>query len=108
MTVKTKQTTEHEIQIPIPFFRKKVEGTFTEYLAMLSEDYVHGACNSKNTSYVEIRPKWVKEGDIVTAINEWEPIAETEFLSAYNNILSSLSLKPSLVNNPDDLKEVNI
>lgn len=112
MIIKTKQTTEHEIEITIPFFRKRIEHGFSEYLAMLTEGHVNTISQSEHSQMIGIQPKWVKEGDIVKAFREWEEITEEEFLNAHKSALSSLSLEPTLVSvpaaDPNDIAQVNI
>lgn len=108
MIIKTKQTTEHEVEITIPFFRKRVENGFTELFSMLTEGYVHECHEAQESQSVAVRPKWVRESDIVRVYNEWEEISEGEFLTAYRRILYGLSLDPVLTEGADDLKHVNI
>lgn len=106
MIIKTKQTTEHEIEIAIPFFRKRVENGMTELISMLTEGYVHECYESEKSQYVAAKPLWIKEGDIVRAYQQWEEIGEDEFLATYRKILNSLSLDPVLTEQRDDLKDI--
>jgi len=110
--ITTKQTSEHEIEITLPFFRKQVtSASIFEYIAMLSEGWVHKAFSSDSSQSVTVRPLSTEKEDVIRAYNEdckWEPISEEEFLTAYNDIISSLSLKPTLVYavSADDLKDI--
>lgn len=112
MILKTKQTTEHEVEISIPFFRKHTEHGTTEYISMMSEGYVHSVSESQQTIFASVQPLWIKEVDIIKAYNEWEPVTEKEFLEEYKRVLSSLSLEPIVscipAANPDDLKDIPI
>lgn len=111
MLIKTKQTTEHEVEINIPFFRKQVEHGMTSYFAMLTEGYVNKAHSTDESQSVAVSPKWINEDDIVKAykmLGNWVEISENEFLRGYKEIISSLSLEPTLVRNQDDLKNINI
>ena len=109
MILKTTQTTEHEVEITIPFFRKTFKNGMTEYYAMLTEGYVINAYTSDDMQGASIVPLWIKQHEVIKALNEGVEISEQEFLTEYKRIISSLSLEPTLTetsNNPDDLKGV--
>lgn len=112
MILKSKQTVELDVEIAIPFFRKRAEHGTTEYISMMSEGYVHSVFESQEAIFLSVQPLGIKEIDVIKAINEWEEVSEKEFLSEYKRILSSLSLEPALVNipaaDPNDLAGVNI
>lgn len=106
MKITTKQTTAHEVDIAIPFFRIRIEYGMTELFAMLTEGYVHECHETNDTQSVSVRPKWLKEAEIVKAYQEWKEINEDEFLATYRRILNSLSLDPVLTEQKDDLKDI--
>jgi hypothetical protein len=113
MKLTTKQTTEHTVDINIPFFRKRrYTESSLEYFGMVVDGFTLEVYESDDRVSVCSNPKWIKEGDIVDAYCNWEPISESAFIEAYQKTLNYLSLVPTLVDepaaHPDDLKEVNI
>lgn len=109
MKLKTKVTKETEVDIEIPFFRKDAESSGLSYLAVIEETHVVTFYDNEQSGHtiVTTSPQWVKESDILHAYYNWKPVSEEEFLTAHENALKSLSLKPML-SDSNDLKGINI
>lgn len=119
MTTKIKSTTE--IDVSLPFFRKKVVSAFKEtlsrHVAVLPGDtYVEVYKDGNQYMTIShIHLGKVNHIDVGEIFYKWESIDEDEFLKFHAEALASLSLKPvlmeiplSVVDDPNDLKEVNI
>ena len=97
MKLKTKQTTETTIEIPVPSFYRSVRTHITEHLGIIDENNVLMVNESEwRTSAANTQPV-ICERDILEAVQEWETITEDEFMTAYRRALNSLSLTPELV-----------
>lgn len=110
MKIKTKVTSEKELVVALPFFRKKLKfkGRVVQYIAVLPDE----TCICLTVIEEQTTTFHGKAQDRAEAIKEaflkWETIEEEEFLTAHKNLLKSLSLEPVVVPDPNDIANVNI
>lgn len=98
MKLQTTITQTKELDILLPLFYKKVEYG-TNYIAVLNEQTFISLFISHNGDMVSIMhsvPDKRNSEEIVKAMKSWEAIKEQEFLSAYDDALSAISLRPKL------------
>lgn len=119
MQVVTQTTSEFTLDIQLPFFRKKTKtSSIREYFGMIIDGFTLEAYINDERICVASNPKWLKNNEIAESYQQtgdWEECSEQEFMDAHAEALASLSLKPvlmeiplSVVDDPNDLKEVNI
>lgn len=98
MKLQTTITQTKELDILLPLFYKK-ENYGTDYLAVLNEKTLIKVFVSLEGDCVTVLhtvPDYSNSEYILTAMKEWEAIKEQEFLSAYDDALSAISLRPKL------------
>lgn len=98
MKLQTTITQTKELDILLPLFYKQ-QGCGINYLAVLDEKTLIELFISMEGDMVTILhavPEDRHSKDILKAMREWEAIKEQEFLSAYDDALSAISLRPKL------------
>lgn len=118
MKIKTNITETREVDIELPVFRKEIGYGSTSYLAVIEASHVHTIYSNKEAGHTTVTTCefWIKETDVVKAVNTWEEVTEEEFLEAHETALKSLSLRPVLceidreiedeLNNKNDIENV--
>jgi hypothetical protein len=107
MKLQTVVTETKDIDIELPVFWKKQDEE--KYIGIIDElNCIKFNSNEKgdykSLSHLEY---WLVSGDVREAYSHWEKISEETFLEAHSSFLSSLSMKPVLIEkNTDDLKGV--
>lgn len=98
MKLTTTITQTKELDILLPLFYK-LDEYGTTYIAVLNEQtFIKLYINRKGdfVSIVHCVPNKNNGEEILKAMNSWEAIKEQEFLSAYDDALSAISLRPKL------------
>lgn len=115
MQIKTAQTTEHILDIELPFFRKRVCGISksVRYIGVLPDYtniFIFQLQETTNIRHGKINDKLeLQETEAYLLNDNWQPCDEADFLSFHMEALKSLSLAPTLVEkDTNDLKHVNI
>jgi hypothetical protein len=97
MKLIVKETTQTEVELPIPvFFRNYDE---TEYIGVLDENTVVTIIDQKGYTSIQNCEMWLKKNDIAKAWNsgkEWQGCREFEFLEKYDQVVEKMSLHPIL------------
>lgn len=96
LTTQITQTKELDILLPL-FYKENDYGT--TYLAVLDEQtFIKLFIGTRGdfVSIVHSCPAKDNSEDIVRAMKNWEAIKEQEFLQAYDDALSAISLRPKL------------
>lgn len=101
MLLKTQITETKEIEITLPVFFKE-NASWDNYLAVLNEQTAIDLYISKDGDYTSITHTIaeMKNDKILKAIDEkWSRVSEVDFLQAYDDAISSISLRPKLNEN---------
>ena len=107
MKIRTKQTRETDVEIPVPSFYKdgKCSESISDIIAILDQNTIIKVYESERRTCVQNMDLYLGESDIVYASLNWTPITEADFMLAHNSALHSMSLTPELTtvtNNEND------
>lgn len=95
LTLKANVTTEREIEIQIPFFRRTKDEK--EYIGLLDEKTVVRMYKGLfHTSVTNSQLDFMERTKLLEAAETWEHCGEQEFLDAYDAAIESMSLHPKL------------
>lgn len=97
MTIKITKTTEKNIDIKLPFFRRDPDSMGVSLFAVLDENTAINLYRSDHRTCIEndeIKDRGWIEKNVAERFQTWEPITEQEFMTAYSDALKSLSLEP--------------
>jgi hypothetical protein len=93
MTIKITEETEKQIEVREPSFWRHGNN----WVALINKETVIVLYKSENLVAVRSASAEMLKGDIATANSRYELCTEEEFLTAYANVLKSISLEPTLV-----------
>lgn len=95
MKLKTRQTTETEIEIPVPSFYKSKSSN--DYIGILDEQTIISFYIAPDFSLIKNGKPLVLDNELVSAFLNYDKIDELEFCTKHIEILESFSLEPKLV-----------
>lgn len=94
MTIKTTVTNLVEVEVPVPFFARSVDEKY--YIGLLDEKTVVRLTRIQNYTCIQNSDPDTFKTELADAWKNCTACTESEFISAYDNAIESISLHPKI------------